>query len=334
MSCLREEISRIANSPLSSEIGTELISTADAVGALRATLQMSSSANLAHEATVFDELKYAYIFVGEEYESRDLLTNSSCRQLYERLAIALEFLGNKLSQHNLIPATDLLRISEFIRTGKEIYLQDATFSDTCSTLAEQVNNVLDIAYNACSKQHWLIKVAVICCGLGFNKTIEPLALYALGSVLANQGDMFTKLPFSVCKYLLFEGLFEGQAYASDEEQSIQAFLRHLKHSFVGQTILLNDIEAESKNIREKIRKIIPRDSVRAIENILKTKLSFTGAEIQNSTHVTYRTAFEYICRLKNAGIIDSVRVGKENVYINTQILSKVERGLSDGTEKS
>ena len=87
------------------------------------------------------------------------------------LTIALKFLENKLSQYSLIAATDLLRVSEFMRTEKELYLQDATFSDTCLTLAQQINYVLE------------------------------LALYALCSVLINQHSAYLKLPLGICRYL-------------------------------------------------------------------------------------------------------------------------------------
>jgi len=47
---LREEIEAIENSQLSSPVGTELLSTVEAAGTLRATLQTTSFPNLAYDA--------------------------------------------------------------------------------------------------------------------------------------------------------------------------------------------------------------------------------------------------------------------------------------------
>ena len=323
---LREEIITITNSPFSSPIGAELLSTVEAGGVFQATLQMNPFAELVREGIVLNELKYAYILAGKEYSFQDLLTNPSCRQLYERLTISLNFLENKLSQHGLIPATDLLRISEFIRTGKELYLQDTAFSDICSDFAQRINDVLEVAYN----EHSFINISVICCYLGTNMNIEPLALYVFCSVLINQHGIHPKLPFGICRYFLLEGPFEGQAYPFDKEYSIKAFLRYLKNVFIRERTLLIDIEAEAKNLCQKIREIIPRDSVNAIKTILMSKFSFTNIEIQEAAHVTYRTTLEYIQRLKNAGIIDSVKISREKIHINSKVLSMIERGLSDG----
>lgn len=113
-----------------------------------------------------------------------------------------------------------------------------------------------------------------------------------------------------------------------------AFLRQLRNSFTDATLCLLDMKTEFENLCEKVRVTIPRDSVTAIEHILRTKLSFGGVEIQNSTQVTYRMAFEYLRRLKTNGIIDSVRSGKENIYISTQMLSRIERSIFSGAKKS
>lgn len=92
MSSLIGEISHIVNSPISSAIGSDLLSTIEAAGTLRAALQMSPFADLVYEVIILDELKYAYLLAGEEYSFYDLLINMSCRHLYERLPIALNFL--------------------------------------------------------------------------------------------------------------------------------------------------------------------------------------------------------------------------------------------------
>lgn len=334
MQDLLEAITDVVKASLPSEMGMELLSAVEAAGILRATLQMSSYSKLVYEAVSLSELKYAYLLGEEKYNLYDVLTNASCRQLHERLSIAIKFLEDKMSRHNLIPATDLLRISEFLRTGKQFYLQDTDLLDIHPALINEMNDVLTVTYNTCFEQHCFIKIAVICCGLGANQNVDPLALYALCSVLINQKDRPFKLPLSICRYLLLEKPFVGQPHSSDAKQCMIAFIRNLRYVFISQARLVYDMKPEIEDICEKIKRSIPKNSAHVIESVLMSKLSFFGSEIQDSAHISYRTAFGYIGKLRNSGVVDSVKVGKENLYINIPMLSKIERGLADGTEKS
>lgn len=231
----------------------------------------------------------------------------------------------------VIPATDLLKVSECIKKQRGDFLTDSFFTDAYDFSSKQINEFLNRVYDPKSEHSWYLRIAAIYIFITTIDSILPVdrnALNIMFTCLINQNTTLPILPVCMCRYSLLNEPYMNQPSSPDTnvEQEILRFLLYLKQTYISAAMLLQNIECEIKLLGRDIDMKMTAKYSSVLFGFLRNKLSFRTGDIVDQIGVTKITAIRYTQILEESGFVTSIKSGREKTYINNYLFSCIDNG--------
>lgn len=327
---ISEQVENFKNERVSNKILLFLFNAVEMLGTLKCKTNSCNCMDIVSEMMLIRELRYSYALVGKDLNYSDIIydvfsvtKSNEFTDNYYCVKKCVEFADEITTTVKMLPATDFLRINYQIGVPQQDFLHYESFA---AVLEKGSKVTWEAVAGLCNCQpylHELLEMALAAYWLEdlsrFNKIDIIARNILLSSYLKKQEKVSRGVIFLNKLYLLYDD-FITLANSGMISEYITFFLDKVTDSLkelyifienVEELIYLNDIK-----MKAKLPKLYS-------EELNKTLYGSTGmkyTDLSTKLNVTPKTAQEYLKKFEQIGVLQSKKIGKERIFVNSGLV--------------
>ena len=325
------EIETFRTGLLPNAIVKKLIETSEAIAEMRTLINVNAAPQVLNSALFINEIRYRNALEGYEFTYEDILLSiagiNASSNLYTQIKnynMAKEIAINQVDKFDILSSTDFLIVNETLK-GSDGISDITVLSNQKESTLKEIRGILTDLYNPQSEYPLLLEFAIaIYRLLKLSKTykIDLLAIKILLMTLYKTEGLI----FYLSKhFIIYDSELEVERNST--ERSIEIILNILESSVRDSVKLLyvlnKEINTYGQDLKERLPKLYSEELKRAITQNFYTR----NIIIEKEMRVSPKTAITYLKTLEQNGFLSAVKIGKEKVYINRQLLNVIDDGL-------
>lgn len=320
---LPKEVAEIKSDKLSHAMVSQLIRVSHYIGLIKGQVRTTPLKRMLFKMMLIAEIRYINALQGSDYSYEEILIHiysgkekDTLKQQYLRLLESVEYIRQVTSVYPVFPATDILKINELLSNEADGILQSNDIPINMEMVSAELWELLGPFYDPSNDFPKLVEAILVCYCLdkafiGIN--LHPFCKELILNYAMNKSFIIDHYSLFVTKEIIAKGLDCMTA-----ENYVSHILDIIFDSTLAKGDLIIELERAFNCIEADTKSMLPKLYSEKLLKVFRENLVLNNSMVEQELNVSPKTAISYLKQLEEYGFLESIKAGREKLYINSK----------------